>query len=96
VFGIVSSPAQPDEADAPHRRHGGQRSSGKPVEVALGKFVKAYAFCPKGYYVVRGGSYAGAIREIVSSATSDLHGWFVDGYNTDTKTTFTHRATRSA
>jgi hypothetical protein len=65
---------------------------GRAAKVPYGKFVKAYAYCPKGYYVTGGGAYAGAITEIVSSPTPDLRGWFVDGTNMDPKTTFTHRA----
>jgi hypothetical protein len=65
---------------------------GAKANVPPGKFVKAFVFCPKGYYVTGGGAYAGAITEIVSSPTSDLHGWFVDGTNPDPKRTFTHRA----
>jgi hypothetical protein len=65
---------------------------GAKASVPPGQFVKAFAFCPKGYYVTGGGAYAGAIIEIVSSPTPDLHGWFVDGTNSDPKRTFTHRA----
>jgi hypothetical protein len=65
---------------------------GPAVKVPPGKFAKAFAYCPKGYYVAGGGSYSGAITEIVSSPTSDLRGWFVDGTNNDAKTTFSHRA----
>jgi hypothetical protein len=65
---------------------------GRPVRVPSGKFVKAYAYCPRGYYVTGGGAYAGAITEIVSSPTSDLRGWFVDGINNDPKSTFRHQA----
>jgi hypothetical protein len=55
-------------------------------------FAKAFAICPKGYYVTGGGAYGGAITEIVSSPMPNLRGWFVDGSNTSTKTTFQHRA----
>jgi hypothetical protein len=65
---------------------------GPKTAVAPGKFVKAFALCPKGYYVTGGGSYAGAVTEIVSSPTTDLRGWYVDGTNTDPKRTFTHQA----
>lgn len=66
---------------------------GRPANVPPGKFVKAFAFCPKGYYVTGGGAYNGAITEIASSPTPDLRGWFVDGTNTDPrKRTFQHRA----
>jgi hypothetical protein len=65
---------------------------GAKTTVPPGKFVKAFVFCPKGYYVTGGGAYGGAITEIVSSPTSDLHGWFVDGTNPDPKRAFTHRA----
>ena len=66
---------------------------GPKVNVPAGQFVKAFAICPKGYYVTGGGAYGGAITEIVSSPTSDLHGWFVDGTNNDPlKRTFFHRA----
>jgi hypothetical protein len=66
---------------------------GPAVNVPPGHFVKAFAYCPKGYYVTGGGAYSGAITEIVSSPTKDLHGWFVDGTNDDPlKRTFQHRA----
>jgi hypothetical protein len=66
---------------------------GPSVSVPPGQFVKAYAMCPKGYYVTGGGAYNGAISEIVSSPTSDMRGWFVDGTNDDPlKRTFEHRA----
>ncbi len=54
---------------------------GPRVSVPPGKFVKAYAICPKGYYVTGGGAYSGAITEIVSSPMPNLRGWFVDGIN---------------
>jgi hypothetical protein len=66
---------------------------GPAVNVAPGEFVKAYAMCPKGYYVTGGGAYSGAITEIVSSPTKEMRGWFVDGTNDDPlKRTFQHRA----
>jgi hypothetical protein len=65
---------------------------GRRVTVTPGKFSKAFAYCPRGYHVTGGGAYAGAITEIVSSPTSDLRGWFVDGFNNDPKTTFGHQA----
>jgi hypothetical protein len=66
---------------------------GQAVEVPAGRFVKAFAYCPRSYYVTGGGAYNGAISEIASSPTRDLHGWFVDGTNTDPlKRTFQHRA----
>jgi hypothetical protein len=66
---------------------------GPKVNVPAGRFVKAYAYCPKGYYVTGGGAYSGAITEIASSPLPDLRGWFVDGTNTDPqKRTFQHRA----
>ena len=65
---------------------------GHRVMVTPGKFGKAFAYCPKGYHVTGGGAYSGAISEIVSSPTSDLRGWFVDGFNNDPKTTFGHQA----
>jgi hypothetical protein len=66
---------------------------GPAVSVPPGKFVKAFAMCPHGYYVTGGGSYSGAITEIVSSPTNDMRGWFVDGTNDDAlKRTFQHRA----
>ena len=92
VFGIVSFAGAAGTKRTRHNAVTVVGVLGAPTKVAPGKFVKAYAFCPKGYYVVGGGAYSGAINEIVSSATSDLHGWFVDGYNNDSKTTFTHRA----
>lgn len=67
---------------------------GPKTAVAPGKFVKAYAMCPKGYFVTGGGSYSGAITEIASSPLPNLRGWFVDGTNTSkAKRTFQHRAT---
>ena len=65
---------------------------GPLVKVPPGKFIKAFVSCPKGYYVTGGGAYGGAVTEIVSSPTSDLHGWFVDGTNNDPKQVFSHRA----
>ena len=66
---------------------------GSPVSVPKEQFVKAYAYCPKGYVVTGGGSYNGAITEIASSPTKDLRGWFVDGTNNDPlNRTFQHRA----
>ncbi len=65
---------------------------GAKTSVPPGKFVKAFAICPKGYFVTGGGSYAGAITEIVSSPMPNLRGWFVDGTNSDPKRTFTHEA----
>jgi hypothetical protein len=67
---------------------------GPKTNVPPRKFVRAYAMCPKGYFVTGGGSYAGAITEIISSPLPNLRGWFVDGTNTSkAKRTFTHRAT---
>jgi hypothetical protein len=65
---------------------------GPRVMVTPRKFRKAFVYCPKGYYVTGGGAYSGAITEIVSSPTSDLRGWFVDGFNNDPKTMFGHQA----
>jgi hypothetical protein len=66
---------------------------GPKVNVPPGRFVRAYARCPTGYYVTGGGAYAGAITEIISSPMPDLRGWFVDGTNTSTvKRTFQERA----
>ena len=66
---------------------------GTAVDVPVGQFVKAFAYCPRGYYVTGGGSYNGAITEIASSPTKDLRAWFVDGTNSDPlKRTFQHRA----
>jgi hypothetical protein len=66
---------------------------GTAVEVPVGKFVKAYAYCPKGYFVTGGGAYNGAIAEIASSPTKDLRGWFIDGTNSDPlNRAFQHRA----
>ena len=66
---------------------------GKTVDVPPGQFRKAYAFCPRGYYVTGGGAFSGAITEVASSPTPSLRGWFVDGTNTDAqKRTFSHRA----
>jgi hypothetical protein len=66
---------------------------GRPVDVPPDHFVKAFAFCPNGYYVTGGGAYSGAVTEIVSGPTKDLRGWFVDGTNDDPlNRTFQHRA----
>jgi hypothetical protein len=66
---------------------------GPPVNVPVGQFVQAFAYCPKGYYVTGGGAYNGAVTEIASSPTKDLRGWFVDGTNNDPMgRTFQHRA----
>lgn len=66
---------------------------GPSVPVPVGKFVKAVATCPRGYFVTGGGAYNGAITEIASSPTKDLRGWFVDGTNNDSlQRTFVHRA----
>jgi hypothetical protein len=66
---------------------------GPVVKVPVGKFVQAFAYCPRGYYVSGGGEYNGAITEIASSPTKDLRGWFVDGTNNDPLgRTFQHRA----
>lgn len=66
---------------------------GPSVAVPAGQFGKAYAFCPKGYFVTGGGVYNGAITEIASSPTPNLRGWFVEGMNNDpAKRTFHHRA----
>ena len=66
---------------------------GPKTTVKPGKFVRAYAMCPKGYFVTGGGFYAGAITEIISSPLPNLRGWFVDGTNTSkAERTFQHRA----
>jgi hypothetical protein len=66
---------------------------GPAVNVPVGQFVKAFAYCPRGYYVTGGGAYNGAITEIASSPTKDLRAWFVDGTNNDPMSrTFQHRA----
>jgi hypothetical protein len=66
---------------------------GRPANVPAGRFVKAYAYCPRGYYVTGGGAYNGAITEITSSPLPNMRGWFVDGTNDDPlKRTFQHRA----
>jgi hypothetical protein len=66
---------------------------GPVVKVPVGKFVEAFAYCPRGYYASGGGAYNGAITEIASSPTKDLRGWFVDGTNNDPLgRTFQHRA----
>jgi hypothetical protein len=59
---------------------------GPSIAVPPGKFVKAYAYCPRGYYVTGGGAYSGAIKEIASSPTPNLRGWFVDGENVGAQT----------
>lgn len=66
---------------------------GPKVDVPPGRFVRAYARCPAGYYVTGGGAYSGAITEIISSPMTNLRGWFVDGTNTGpVKQTFQERA----
>ena len=66
---------------------------GPNVSVPPGRFVRAYARCPAGYYVTGGGAYSGAITEIISSPMPNLHGWFVDGTNAGpVKQTFQERA----
>lgn len=66
---------------------------GPRVNVAPGRFVRAYARCPSGYYVTGGGAYSGAITEIISSPMTNLRGWFIDGTNTTpAKRTFQERA----
>jgi hypothetical protein len=87
-------------AEAAHKGRPQPRGSASVVAVLgpavsgpPGQFVKAFAYCPRGYYVTGGGAYSGAITEIVSSPTKDLRGWFVDGTNDDpAKRTFQHRA----
>ena len=77
----------------PHRSAAAVSVLGPAVNVPPGQFVKAFAYCPRGYYVTGGGAYSGAVTEIVSSPTKDLRGWFVDGTNDDPlKRTFQHRA----
>jgi hypothetical protein len=77
----------------PHRSAAVVAVLGPAVNVPPGQFVKAFANCPRGYYVTGGGAYSGAVTEIVSSPTKDLRGWFVDGTNDDPlKRTFQHRA----
>jgi hypothetical protein len=66
---------------------------GPKVLVPRGQFVRAYARCPRGYYVTGGGAYNGAITVIASSPMTNLRGWFIDGTNTSTVTqTFQERA----
>ena len=66
---------------------------GPRVTVPEGRFVRAYARCPRGYYVTGGGAYNGAITVIASSPMTNLRGWFVDGTNTSSvKQTFQERA----
>lgn len=80
---------------------GGSPASSPTVIAVLGaktnvpprRFVKAYARCPRGYYVTGGGVYNGAITVIASSPMTNLRGWFVDGTNTSpAKRTFQERA----
>jgi hypothetical protein len=67
---------------------------GPKTTVPPGRFVRANAMCPKGYFVTGGGSYAGAITETISSPLPILRGWFLDGTATSkAKRTFQHRAT---
>ena len=66
---------------------------GPKVTVPQGQFVRAYARCPRGYYVTGGGAYNGAITVIASSPMTNLRGWLIDGTNTSTATqTFQERA----
>lgn len=66
---------------------------GPKVNVPEGRFVRAYARCPHGYYVTGGGAYNGAVTLIASSPMTNLRGWFIDGTNTSAaKQTFTERA----
>ena len=66
---------------------------GPKVSVAPGQFARAYARCPRGYYVTGGGAYNGAVTLIASSPMTNLRGWFIDGTNTSqAKQTFTERA----
>jgi len=66
---------------------------GPKVTVPQGRFVRAYARCPRGYYVTGGGAFSGAITVIASSPMTNLRGWFVDGTNTSNATqTFQERA----
>jgi hypothetical protein len=65
---------------------------GPRVAVPPREFVKAYAYCPKGYYVTGGGAYNGAITEIASSPTTNLRGWFVEGVNPSSTQTYHHSA----
>jgi hypothetical protein len=66
---------------------------GRRVNVPYRKFMRAYANCPKGYFVTGGGAYNGAITEVVSGPQPNMRGWYVDGTNTDpNKRTFAHWA----
>jgi hypothetical protein len=66
---------------------------GPKVVVPQGQFIRAYARCPRGYYVTGGGAYSGAITIIASSPMTNLRGWFVDGTNDSTvKQPFQERA----
>lgn len=94
ILGASSLAGAADTASAPPRKAVTVIAVlGRKVSVPAGAFVKAFAYCPKGYYVTGGGAYNGAIVEIASSPLPNLRGWFVDGTNTDPqKRTFQHRA----
>jgi hypothetical protein len=66
---------------------------GPKVTVPQGQFARAYARCPRGYYVTGGGAFNGAITVVASSPMTNLRGWLIDGTNTSTaKQTFQERA----
>ena len=43
---------------------------GPAAEVPAGQFVKAFVYCPKGYYVTGGGAYNGAVTEVARGPPS--------------------------
>ncbi|MFZ0091209.1 MAG: hypothetical protein WAL63_16995 [Solirubrobacteraceae bacterium] len=93
VFGASSLAGAANSGTAPAPAKTVIAVLGPKVSVPAGRFVKAYALCPRGYFVTGGGAYSGAITEIISSPLPNLRGWFVDGTNTDReKRTFQHRA----
>ena len=66
---------------------------GSKVTVPRDRFARAYARCPRGYYVTGGGAFGGAITIIASTPMANLRGWLIDGINTSTaKQTFQERA----
>jgi hypothetical protein len=96
VFGVSSLAGAASSGNTPQKQTKAPAVMpvlGAAVNVPVGQFVKAFAYCPRGYYVTGGGAYNGAITEIASSPTKDLRSWFVDGTNTDPMNrTFQHRA----
>jgi hypothetical protein len=63
---------------------------GSDTAVAPQQIGEARAKCPHGYVATGGGSYAGAIEHVVDGPTGDGKGWFVDGFNPSTTSSFSH------